>query len=372
MLARIRNMRHFGFPSQSKSPCRILLLILLPMLHGQEFPGREWQRIQNPADAGFSPRALSLAMDKAKPMGAAAIAVVANGKLLATSGDPALVLPIHSVRKSILSALFGTVPRLFQPTGLDTTLEQLRIDDRTPLTPQERKATVRHLLQAKSGVYLPSNLASDSMLKNLPKRDSHAPGTFWYYNNWDFNALGTIYQQASRMDVFSGFDGTLAKPLEMEHWILKEHGRWSDDRLSIHRGYEFWLSALDLARFGWLMANNGNWRGNQIVPAAWVAESTRSQTILAKQPGGYGYMWWTETDGRMLPKTRLPSGSFSAQGMGGHMILVVPSFQLVVVIRARTDLPSWTPFVKTRLSPDAVESFLSALLAARFEAGTKR
>ena len=31
-------------------------------------------------------------------------------------------------------------------------------------------------------------------------RSSHPPGTFWYYNNWDFNALGTIFEKATGKD----------------------------------------------------------------------------------------------------------------------------------------------------------------------------
>lgn len=36
------------------------------------------------------------------------------------------------------------------------------------------------------------------MTKNRPARGSHAPGTFWYYNNWDFNVLGTISEKKTR------------------------------------------------------------------------------------------------------------------------------------------------------------------------------
>ena len=40
------------------------------------------------------------------------------------------------------------------------------------------------------------------MRDGRPKRGSHAPGTFWYYNNWDFNVLGTVFRQLTGADIF--------------------------------------------------------------------------------------------------------------------------------------------------------------------------
>jgi hypothetical protein len=37
------------------------------------------------------------------------------------------------------------------------------------------------------------------MAARRPPRFSHKPGTFWYYNNWDFNSLGAIYEHAARI-----------------------------------------------------------------------------------------------------------------------------------------------------------------------------
>jgi len=56
---------------------------------------------------------------------------------------------------------------------------------------------VRMLLEARSGVYHAALYETPAMAKQRPARGSHEPGTFWYYNNWDFNALGTIYEHAT-------------------------------------------------------------------------------------------------------------------------------------------------------------------------------
>lgn len=78
-------------------------------------------------------------------------------------------------------------------------MAELGIDDNEPrLTDEEKRATVHDLLKARSGVYHPALYETARMKEKRPPRHSHASGTFWYYNNWDFNVLGTIAPIARR------------------------------------------------------------------------------------------------------------------------------------------------------------------------------
>ena len=61
------------------------------------------------------------------------------------------------------------------------------------------------LLRARSGVYHPVDFETALMKKNRPERGSHARGTFWYYNNWDFNALGTIFEKEAGLKIGEAF-----------------------------------------------------------------------------------------------------------------------------------------------------------------------
>lgn len=79
---------------------------------------------------------------------------------------------------------------------LHTTLEQLGLDDIGGLLPVERKATIKDLLTARSGVYHPASNEGDASAM-APKRGSVQPGSFWLYNNWDFNIAGYILEQQS-------------------------------------------------------------------------------------------------------------------------------------------------------------------------------
>ena len=72
----------------------------------------------------------------------------------------------------------------------------------------------------------------------------------------------------------------------------------------------------------------------QVIPEAWITESTRPYSHADWGPG-YGYMWWTapiESD--IAPLVRLPEGTFFAAGYGGQFAFVIPSHDLVIVHRA--------------------------------------
>jgi CubicO group peptidase (beta-lactamase class C family) len=289
---------------------------------------------------GWSSKKLETAKKYSESIPTAAVFIVHHGKVVAEWGRTAKRLNVHSIRKSFLSALIG----IYVATGkirLCNTLEKLGIDDNEPrLTALEKQATVRDLLTARSGVYHPALYETKGMKKRRPPRGSHPPGAFWYYNNWDFNVLGTLVQQSAGLSVFEAFRRQIAEPLEMEDF-RRQDARYVRGKDSIHPAYPFWMSARDMARFGLLYARGGRWRDRQIVPAEWVAESTVSYSPATTEGGrlyaGYGYMWWTEIQGLHLENAALPKGSFSARGAGGHYILVVPAWDLVVVHRVDND-----------------------------------
>ena len=175
------------------------------------------------------------------------------------------------------------------------------------------------------------------MALTRPLRGSHPPGSHWYYNNWDFNALGTIFEQESGAKIFEAFKTRIADPLEMDDFRV-EDGDYQRGNESRHPGYPLRMSTRDLARFGLLYLRNGGWRDRQVVPEKWVGESTRSYSDTGTC--GYGYMWWVAADGKSLPDVFLPEGTFWAWGTRGHYLVVVPALDLVVVHRVDTDVPS--------------------------------
>jgi CubicO group peptidase (beta-lactamase class C family) len=307
-----------------------LLFIAISALpaQAQTYPGADWAST-TPAAAGWSAEGMAQAHAYAAGMGTATLMVVQHGVVVDTMGDVSRRLELHSVRKSLLSALIG-IATAEGRINLNATLADLHIDDVAPsLTDAEKQATVQELLEARSGVYHVSLYETAGERRLRPDRGSHPHGTFWYYNNWDFNTLGSIYEHAVGGSIFQAFQAHIAAPLGMQDYRPSD-GRYVTGPESSHPAYPFHMSARDLARFGLLYLHQGQWAGRQIVPAAWVAESTlgRSRTRIGS---GYGYLWWTGFADQGVPVMDLPKGAFWADGAEGQFVVVDPADDLVVV-----------------------------------------
>ena len=318
----------------------VSLVLLLTVAGGSalaqaRYPGKSWDRAPAPESLGWSADKLKLARDYAATIPTAAVMVVVDGAVLDEWGETTKRFNVHSIRKSFLSALYGIHVNEGR-IRLAATLAELGIDDNEPaLTAVEKQATVADLLKARSGIYHAALYETPGMAMARPARGSYPPGTYWYYNNWDFNALGTIFEQLTKTTIFEDFKRRIADPLEMEDFRL-EDGTYFRGKESIHAAYPLRMTARDMARFGLLFLRGGQWRDRQIVPREWVAESTRAYSNTG-QTGGYGYMWWVSSGGPHFPSAFFKGEVFSAQGAGGHHILVVPYLNLVVVHRVNTD-----------------------------------
>jgi CubicO group peptidase (beta-lactamase class C family) len=296
-----------------------------------------WARAARPEDLGWSSRRLRRIVPELGRMDCAALMVVTDGQVVLEWGNTASNFSAHSMRKSLLSALYGVY---VNEGAIDTskTLAELGIDDKTPLTEAEKQATVTDLLRARSGVYVPAAGETASMRAARPERGSHAPGTHWYYNNWDFNALGTIFdQETGEKSIYEAFQARIADPIGMQD-LQTERLQYSYEPYSIHPYYGYRISARDLARFGQLFLQEGAWEGEQVVPAVWVEESTTpySRTGGSGTYSGYGYMWWIAAE----DAASIAQGSYAASGYGGHTLEVLPHLNTVIVFRINTDDPA--------------------------------
>ncbi len=286
-------------------------------------PGSEWQALDSKGAAQVSSirDAVQSYARKYKPM---AIMIVRDGLVIATSGDVSRKVNVRSVRKSFLSALFGVAVERGQ-INIESTLGQLGIDDTAPsLTADEKHATIRQLLMARSGVYHPAAYETSDQKLRRPPRGAHSPGTFWYYNNWDFNALGAIYEKATGSNVFDSFEKLIARPLGMQDYTARD-GTFIGDGSSLYRAYVFSMSARDLARFGLLFLNKGRWNNVSVVPSQWTTESTKAYSETDRKDRGYGYLWWT------LDAGAWGRDAIFASGYGGQLIVIVPEKHLVAV-----------------------------------------
>jgi CubicO group peptidase (beta-lactamase class C family) len=304
------------------------------LLTASDYPGAHWEKHNR---AGWSEPLLKAAREYAATKKTAAFLVVQSGRIVDQWGDLDKKIEVRSIRKSFLSALYG-IHVAEGHIDLGKTLGELGIDDRPPaLTPTEKQATILDLLRARSGVYHDAARETAQMQSKRPTRGSHPPGSFYYYNNWDFNALGTIFQKLTGKNIFEEFARLIAVPLGMEDYTVAD-GRFAGREGStvggdsIHLNYIFSMTARDMARFGYLYLRNGRWGERQVIPANWVVRTSTSYSHVDSYSSfgpqtGYGLLWWTEEWG------------YSAVGAGGHLIAVIPSKDLVIVHRVAYDPP---------------------------------
>ena len=305
------------------------------------FPGEQWEYAESPESLGFQSEKLALARDYSETIQTAALMIVRHGQIVDEWGEPDRKFMTHSIRKSFLSAMFGKYVR-DGIIDLDSTMEEIGIDDEPPLTSLERTATIRDCLKSRSGIYHDALYESQRMKDLKPTGLIVSPGTFWYYNNWDFNASGTIFEKLTGKGVFEALKEEIADPVGMEDFQV-EDGWYVHGEESVHPAYPFHITSRDLARFGLLMLRGGRWMDEQVVPASWVEESTRYHSdATLYDTDGYGYMWWVARDFNTfphLPGVHIPEGSYSARGAGGHYLLIIPRFDLIIVHRVDTYIP---------------------------------
>ena len=311
--------------SSGKLPLRAILAALLCLFsagYAVAEPAGHWQDADAPV-VSWADAASREVQAYGRSQRPTAVMIVEGDRVIARWGDVGRRVNVHSVRKSLLSALYG-IAIAEGRISLASTLAQLGIDDKSPgLTEAEKQATVRDLLMARSGIYHPAAYETADIRQKRPARGSHAAGTFWFYNNWDFNALGTIYRQATVEDIFQSFLRRIAKPIDMEDFSAHD-GQYVLEPSSIHPAYPFTMSARDLARFGLLFLNGGRWNETQVIPAAWVRESTTAYSQTDRN-ARYAYLW------RVRPSDETGPGVFMGIGYGGQVIAVIPSAHLIAV-----------------------------------------
>ena len=214
------------------------------------------------------------------------------------------------------------------------------------------RTSLRHLLQMSSGVHFVEDyttrgsdarrLASATYLQTGPGGvDAVTPfnvravpsGTRSSYASAETQVLGLVLRSAVARPVADYLHEKIWEPMGAE-----ASATWLVDRSGQEVTYCCLNAVLrDYARFGLLLAHDGNWRGRQIIPRAWIEDATLvpvDQPHL--RPGtampffGYGYQV------RIFPGKRR---MFVLEGGRGQRIFVDPASRLVMIhtaVRTRT------------------------------------
>ena len=312
------------------------------------YPGYAWEQYIFPEQVGFTAESLLQAKAFYDSIKASSVLVLHKGKILLNWGDNTRRLRSASVRKSFLHALLGLAYEQ-KKFSLEDNLGKFKVDEFNGLNNLEKTAKIKDLLSTSSGVYLPAAYEPQVWTDGKPKRGSNEPGTKWYYNNWDFNALGTIYEHLMKGSIGEDFNQKIAIPIGMQDFRpCLDFKYFFEEEIAIP-AYLFKMSARDMARFGLLYLRKGRWKGNQLLGKEWVGMGTKSIKTPWKGTG-YGHLWWTT-------ETSQGDHVFYASGSGVQGIYIVPAKDLVMVFRSDTYMG---PQVKDGLEIELLNKILDA------------
>jgi len=247
---------------------------------------------------------------------------------------------VNSCTKSVISALIGIAIEQGYIESVDQPLLSFFPNHRPANSSPEKEAiTLEHVLMMASGLKCrDSYLYNWQGLRQMWPHDDWVqyildlpmeaqPGDKFEYCNSGSFLLSAIIQQTTGRTALEFAQENLFQPLGIQdvEWPANPQGitkGWGDLQLRPH----------DMTKIGYLFLNQGQWDGQQIVPAEWVEQSTRKH-IDATLEDGYGYQWWI-TD----------YGVYMALGYAGQFIFVLPEEQLVVAVTSQlADRDFYTP-----------------------------
>lgn len=318
----------------------ILMMTSIKTALSQNFPNKDWKKIQSPTFSGWDESKLDelreYIIDSTAITG---IMIIHEGNVVLEYGNISENSYIASCRKSIMAMLYGKYVK-DKTIDLDASLADLEIDLNGMLLENEKNATVRDIISARSGIFLPA--ANDGDMQHLaPERGRFKPGEFWLYNNWDFNMAGHIFEKVTKKNMYDEIASQFAIPLQMQDWDRALQEKSGDIVVTDILAYHMWFSTRDMARLGLLMLNNGSWNNTQVMDASWVQEMTSPKSTFEeldaiapflKDSGGkfsYGYMWWLWEK----PENKMLKGAYTASGAWGQNITVFPEMNTVLAIK---------------------------------------
>jgi CubicO group peptidase (beta-lactamase class C family) len=311
-------------------------------------PGRDWERITKPEDEGYSSAKLDILRSWMKAQATKGLVVSVGGRVLFEYGDLKYVSKIASIRKSILGMLYGNYVASGK-VDLQKTVKEIGIQEARPFLPIEENATLEMLLMSRSGIYF----SPDENPTDMPPRPgSQYPGTFFCYQNWDFDAAGTAFEKLTGKNIYDALETDLAGPLGMQDFDRSRQKKGP----GLNPEYPMYLSTRDMARIGLLMLRRGNWGGKTVIPAAWVKYLTtltthdtdlfplsfRLMMLTGPVRWGFGVTWWVWDHPHFPGDVDLGpyEGAFSGMGSGGQYLTVLPNLDMVISHKVEVEGPA--------------------------------
>jgi CubicO group peptidase (beta-lactamase class C family) len=280
-----------------------------------------------------------------KPRGALNGIIIRRGSIVAEWGETSRVDMTFSVTKTFLSTIVG----LAWQEGLIRDVNDL-VREYVPQEglfdgPHNSKITWDHLLRQTSdwqgtlwGKPDWADRPEGERPSDWPNRKLSEPGTRYKYNDVRVNVLALAALHVWRRPLPQVLREHIMDPIGASStwrwygydnsWLELDGTRVQSMTGGGHWGGGMFISARDMARFGYLFLRNGRWNDRQLVSTKWIE--------MARTPGSanrtYGFMnWFLNTDRKPLPSA--PASVVTFQGNGSNIIYIDWENDLVVVVR---------------------------------------
>jgi CubicO group peptidase (beta-lactamase class C family) len=296
----------------------------------------------------------------AERLGIHGLMVLRHGKVVAegwwapyTADDPH---ELYSLSKSFTSTAIGLLQAEGRINIHDKLLSFFRDEAPSDATDNLKKMRLRDLLMMSTGQQqedvdrINIGAADGSGTRQfLAAPVKQRPGTLFYYNTPASYMLSATVQKVTGQTVRDYLVPRLFEPLGIATpaWDLSPEG-YNIGGSGLH------LRTEDIAKFGQLLLQRGEWNGRRLVPAEWVDQATARQTSNGSDPDsdweqGYGFQFW-----------RCTPGFYRGDGAFGQFAIVMPQYDAVVAINSGSDnMAGIMKMLWTRLLPELRAAALS-------------
>lgn len=237
---------------------------------------------------------------------------------------------VFSVTKAFASALTGIAIE----EGFIKNINQ-PVSDFIPAFKEKGrdKITINNLLQMTSGVnqkdfrdlarLLWFYYAKDQEARCEKLKMRYEPGTEFQYSSMTTQILGMCVERATGKKFAEYLEEKIWQPLGMEYNALVS----TDKNGSAKQYGGLSVRPIDMAKFGTLYLNGGEWNGKQIIPKSWVEATQTRDTIEGRSPS-YSHCFWLDT----YPLENVfNKNDFFAGGFRGQVIYSNPDNNTVIV-----------------------------------------
>jgi CubicO group peptidase (beta-lactamase class C family) len=271
---------------------------------------------------------------------------------------------LFSITKSFVSALIGIAIEQGKMKSVEdlvkTYVPEIQLDN----------VTIKQLLQMEAGIkftegHLPWKDESKVYLHPDARKVAlsvveDTDKKFFHYNDYHLLLLGIVLERATGKSISQYLnDHILSKlGLEFPSYIILDSEKSGFEKLESG----LVMTAIDLAKFGSLYLNKGEWKGQQVLAKQWIQESVNPLNVPANKehfhyytnhPWGkmwfnhnkayYKYLWWGH-------KNKAENNDFFALGSLGQVLYISPENNAIAIrLGKKWGVMDWWPTILYKL-----------------------